>query len=178
MQLSILILFGVSEMAIKFKAYIVTLLFCLCSNLAIAAPFVVIMSELDFSDFLPITGSCEMDIAGIVTDLPGSQMCISSSDGSIAHYRLIAPINTNFNIQVNTRLPENSDGLTFTPVGKLTSDVDDININPGQVHVVNSGLLGRIDIKFGGQIIISNEFSPDMPHEIEMEGAIIWSQVP
>ncbi len=167
-------------MAIKFNVYLLTLLFCLFSNMAMAvpAPYVAIMSELDFSKFLPITGSCEMDITGIVTDLPGSQMCISSSDGSIAHYRLVAPINTDFSIQVNTRLPENSDGLTFTPVGKITSDVDDINIIPGQVYVVNSGLLGRIDIKFGGQIIISNAFGPDMSHEIEMEAAITWSQVP
>jgi len=178
MQLSILILFGVSKMTIKFKACIVTLLFCLFSNLVNAAPYIINMSELDFSDFLPITGSCEMDIDGIVTDLPGSQMCLSSSDGSIAHYRLIAPKNTSFNIKINIRLPENNDGVTFTPVGKLTSDVDDIVIIPGQQHIVNSGLLGKIDIKFGGQLILSNAFNPDTSHEIEMEAAIIWSQVP
>jgi len=99
-------------------------------------------------------------------------------EGTIAHYRLIAPRNTSFNIKVNSRPPENGDGLTFTPVGKITSDLNDITIVPGQTHVASSGELGRIDIKFGGQIIISNEFSPDMSHVIEMEGAITWSQIP
>jgi len=165
-------------LVMKFNKYILILILGLFSNMAFSAPYVIMMSELDFSDFLPIAGSCEMDLTGLVTDLPSSQMCISSNDGSIAHYRLIAPKNTSFNIQVNTRLPENSDGLTFTPVGKINSDVDDIVIIPGQSHVVNSGLLGRIDIKFGGQLILSNEYSPDSSHEIEMEGAIIWSQVP
>jgi hypothetical protein len=59
----------------KFNAYILSLLFCLFSNQAIAATYVISMSELDFSDFLPITGSCEMDLDGLVTDMPGSQMC-------------------------------------------------------------------------------------------------------
>lgn len=165
-------------MTMKVNAYILTLLFGLFSNLAMAAPYTIKMSELNFSDFLPIAGSCEMDIDGLVTDLPGSQMCIGSNDASIAHYRLIAPKNTNFSIQVNTRLPENSDGVTFTPVGKITSDVDDINIIPGQPHIANSGLLGRIDIKFGGQLILSSAFNPDMFYEIEMEAAIIWSAAP
>jgi hypothetical protein len=167
-------------MVIKCSTFILALLFCFYSKLLIAAPHMVIMSELDFSLFLPITGSCEIDVeTGIVSSLPGSQMCISSGEGSIAHYRLMAFPNTNYSIQVNTRLPEGGDGLTFTPVGKLTSDVDDIVIVPGQVHIVNSGALSRIDIKFGGQIILSNtSFSPDLTHEIEMEAAIVWSAVP
>ena len=163
----------------KFNAYILPLLFGLFSNLAIAATYVIPMSELDFSDFLPITGSCTMDIDGLVTDMPGSQMCISSDDGNIAHYRIIATPGINVNIQVNTRLPAGGDGLTFTPIGKLTSDVDDITIVPGQVHIVNSGTLGRIDIKFGGQIILSNTFfSADMSYHIEMETGIIWEDTP
>lgn len=164
----------------KFNAYILTLLFGLFSNLAMAAPYVIMMSELDFSDFLPIAGSCQMDAAtALVTDQPGSQMCISSSsETSIAHYRIIAVPNTNVSIQVNTRLPEKNDGLTFTPVGKLTSDVDDIVIVPGQAHIVNSGLAGKIDIKFGGQIIISNAFYPGTIHEIKMKDIITWSAVP
>jgi hypothetical protein len=167
-------------MAMKFKTYILTLQFSLFSSLAICAPYSIIMSELDFSDFLPTTGSCEMDIAGLVTDLPGSQMCIGNNTGSIAHYLIIALPNTSFNIQVNTRLPENGDGLTFTPVGKITSDISDITIVPGQNHVASSGALGRVDIKFGGQIIISNAltFSPDQSHGIEMEAAITWSIAP
>jgi hypothetical protein len=167
-------------MAMKFNAYILTLLFSLFSSLAICAPYSIVMSELDFSDFLPITGSCEMDIAGLVTDLPGSQMCISSEDGKIVHYRIIATPGINVNIQVNTRLPSGGDGLTFTPVGKITSDISNITIVPGQNHVASSGALGKIDIKFGGQIIISNAltFSPDQSHKIEMEAAITWSVAP
>jgi hypothetical protein len=165
-------------MTMKVNPYLLALLLGLFSNLVMAAPYVINITELDFSDFLPISGSCEMDIDGLVTDLPGSQMCIGSNNASIAHYRLIAPKSTNYSIQVNTRPPENGDGVTFTPVGKITSDVDDIVIVPGQAHIVNSGLVGRIDIKFGGQIILSSAFNPDMSHEIEMEAAIIWSAVP
>lgn len=164
----------------KFNVYIISLIYVMFSNLVMAATYSINISELDFSDFLPITGSCEMDIAGLVTDLYGSQMCIGSKTGKIAHYRIIAPKNTNISIQVNTRLPENNDGITFTPAGKITSDVDDIDIVPGQEHFANSGLVGRIDIKFGGQIILSNAFAfnPDQSHEIEMEATIIWSEVP
>lgn len=163
----------------KFNAYIIPLLFGLFSNLAIAATYIIPMTELDFSDLLPITGSCEMDLAGVVTDMPGSQMCIGSDNASIAHYRIMATPGINVNIQVNTRLPVSGDGLTFTPVGKLTSDVDDIDIVPGQVHVVNSGTLGRIDIKYGGQIILSNTFfNPDMSYQIEMEAELTWEDTP
>jgi hypothetical protein len=163
----------------KFNAYIITLLFGLLSNLAVAATYVIPMSELDFSDLLPITGSCEMDLAGVVTDMSGSQMCIGSDDGKIAHYRIIATPGINVNIQINTRLPKNGDGLTFTPIGKLTSDLDNIDIIPGQVHVVNSGTLGRIDIQFGGQIILSNTyFGPNMLYQIDMEATIVWEDTP
>jgi len=166
-------------MVTKINAYIFSVLLSLFSNLAIAETYVIPLTELDFSDFLPIPGSCEMDLDGLVTDLPGSQMCIGSDNGKIAHYRIIATPGINVNIQVNTRLPSDGDGLTFTPVGKLTSDVDDINIVPGQVHIVNSGTLGRIDIKFGGQIILSsNYFSANMSHQIEMEAGIIWEDTP
>lgn len=163
----------------KFNALILTIILSLFSKLSIAETYIIPMSELDFSDILPITGNCEMDLDGVVTDMPGSQMCISSENGKIAHYRVIAIPDINVNIQVNTRQPQGGDGLTFTPVGKLTSDVDDIDIIPDQVHLVNTGTLGRIDIKFGGQIIISNTFfGPDMSHEIEMEAVIVWQDAP
>jgi|GEM_PF-3527371 len=163
----------------KFNHYIFILIAGLFSPVALADPYMVVVSELDFSQFLPTTGSCEMNVAsGEVTDLLGSQMCISSTKGSIAHYRIIAPTNTNIEIQVNTRHPVNGDGFTFTPVGKITSDIDDVTIIPGQKHVVSSGNLGRVVIKFGGQIIISNQFSPNTTHLIEMEGAIKWAVVP
>jgi hypothetical protein len=163
----------------KFNAYILPLLFGLFSNLAIAATYVIPMSELDFSDFLPITGSCIMDLDGNVTDMPGSQMCIGSDEGKIAQYRIIARSNINVNIQVNTRTPLGGDGLTFTPIGKLTSDADDIDIVPGQVHIVNSGTLGIIDVRFGGQIILSNNFfGSDMIHQIEMEAVLVWEDTP
>jgi hypothetical protein len=163
----------------KFRSFILALLLGLFSNLVIAATYVIPMSELDFSDLLPITGSCEMDLDGLVTDMPGSQMCISSDDGKIAHYRIIATPGINVNIQVNTRLPSGGDGLTFTPIGKLTSDVDDIDIVPGQVHIVNSGTLGRIDVRFGGQIILSNNFfGSGMMYQIEMEAGITWEDTP
>ncbi|MFT7430538.1 MAG: hypothetical protein ACI971_000990 [Colwellia sp.] len=163
----------------KCNAYILPLLLGLYSNLAIAATYVIPMSELDFSDFLPITGSCTMDLDGLVTDGPGSQMCISSDDGKIAHYRIIATPGINVNIQVNTRVPSGVDGLTFTPIGKLISDVDDIDIVPGQVHIVNSGTLGRIDVRFGGQIILSNNFfGSSMMYQIEMEAGIVWEDTP
>jgi hypothetical protein len=163
----------------KFNIYIVTMLISLFSKLALGAPYILEVSKLDFSKFLPTTGRCEMDVAtAFVTDQLGSQMCISSGEGTIAHYRLIAPRNTSFNIQVNARSPINGDGLTFTPVGKITSDIDDIVIVPGQIHVASTGALGQIHIKFGGQIIISNAFSPNMSHEIDMEATITWSAVP
>jgi hypothetical protein len=163
----------------KFNTFILTLLFGFFSKLTIAATYIIPMSELDFSDFLPTTGNCTMDLNGLVTDMPGSQMCISSDAGKIAHYRIIATPGINVNIQVNTRLPVGGDGLTFTPVGKLTSDVDDIDIVPGQIHIVNSGTLGRIDIKFGGQIIISNtSFGSDMSYKIDMEAGITWEDTP
>lgn len=162
----------------KLNTYIVALLLSLLSNLSIAASYTIKMSELDFSEVLPITGSCEMDIVGEVTDLPGSQMCISSSSASVAQYRIIAAINTNFTVQVNSRLPQNGDGITFTPIGKITSDVDDIDIIPGQAHLVSSGLAGRVDITFGGQIIISREYTPNTFHEIDMEDLITWLEVP
>lgn len=167
------------EIVIKFKAYIFTLLLSLFSNLALAETYVIPLSELDFSDFLPITGSCIMDLDGNITDRLGSQMCISSDDGKIAHYRIIATPSINVNIQVNTRTPQGGDGLTFTPIGKLTSDVDDIDIVPGQVHIVNSGTLGVIDVRFGGQIILSNNFfGSDMIHQIEMEAGFVWENTP
>jgi hypothetical protein len=163
----------------KFRSFILALLLGLFSNLVIAATYVIRLSELDFSDFLPITGSCEMDLDGLVTDMPGSQMCISSDDGKIAHYRIIATPGKNVNIQVNSRLPAGGDGLTFTPIGKLTSDVDDIDIVPGQVHIVNSGTLGRIDVMFGGQIILSSTFyASDMSYLIKMEAGIVWEDTP
>ncbi|ABG39828.1 hypothetical protein Patl_1302 [Paraglaciecola sp. T6c] len=168
------------KIATRYQLFILLLLFGLVSKQVLAAPYVITMSELDFSDFLPITGNCEMDLTGDVTDLPGSQMCISPESGTVAHYRIIAPKNTNFNIRINSRPAENSDGLTFTPVGKITSEVDDIDIVPGQTHVANSGLLGRIDIQFGGQVILSNAFAfrADQFHEIEMEALLTWSEVP
>jgi len=162
----------------KFKIYLLVVMISLIPKVILAAPYVIPVTELDFTDFLPITGSCEMDIAGVVTDLPGSQMCIGSDSATIAHYRIIALPNTNFSIQVKTRNPENGDGLTFSPIGKITSDIDDITIVPGQAHIANSGTLGKIDIKFGGQIIISNAFNASMSHKIEMEAAITWSEVP
>ncbi|AGH45412.1 hypothetical protein [Paraglaciecola psychrophila] len=163
----------------RFNAYILALLFGLLLNQAIAATYIIPMSELDFSDFLPIRGNCEMDLDGLVTDKLGSQMCISSDDGKIAHYRIIATPGKNVNIQVNSRLPAGSDGLTFTPIGKLISDVDDIDIVPGQVHIVNSGTLGRIDVMFGGEIILSSTFyGSDMSYQIEMEAGIIWEDTP
>jgi hypothetical protein len=163
----------------KFSSFISALLFGLFTNVASAATYLIPLSELDFSDFLPITGSCTMDLAGIVTDESGSQMCISSDNGKIAHYRIIATPSINVNIQVNTRTPQGGDGLTFTPIGKLTSDVADIDIVPGQVHIVNSGTLGVIDIRFGGQIILSNNvFGSDMMYQIEMEAGIVWEDTP
>lgn len=163
----------------KVNVYIFILLLSFFSKAALSEPYVIEVSKLDFSKFLPIQGSCEMDVAtALVTDLFGSQMCIASGEGSIAHYRIIAPRNTNFNIKVSARLPQNGDGLTFTPVGKITSDINDIIIVAGQTHVASTGELGRIDIKFGGQIILSTAFSPNTSHEIEMEAAITWSEVP
>lgn len=163
----------------KVDNYIFLAVFGLFSNLANAATYIIPMSELDFASLLPTTGSCSMDLNGVVTDMPGSQMCISSKGGKIAHYRLIATPGINVNIQVNRRLPIGGDGLTFTPVGKLTSDVDDIDIIPGQIHVVNSGTLGTIDIKFGGQIILSNAFyGPDMSYQIDIEAGIVWEDTP
>jgi hypothetical protein len=106
-------------------------------------------------------------------------MCICSDNGKIAHYRVIATPGIDVNIQVKMRQPVNSDGLTFSPIGKLTSDVDDIDIIPGNVHIVNSGTLGRIDIKFGGQIILSSTFfGSDMSYQIDMEAGIIWEDTP
>lgn len=169
------------KMTTKINAYLFTLLLGLFSKMTMAEPFMVEVSQIHFSKFLPTSGNCEMDVAtASITDLLGSQMCIISGEGQIAHYRIIAPINTSFNIQVNSRAPENGDSLTFTPVGKITSDVDDITIVPGQIHLASSGGLGRIDIKFGGQIILSNAtfFAPDMTHQIEMEAAITWVEVP
>jgi hypothetical protein len=168
-------------MTMKFNAYILTLLLSLFSKQVFSEPYVQKLSELNFSKFLPIRGNCEMDaVTALVTDLPGSQMCIISDEGVIAHYRIIAPRNTSFNIRVNERFPVNSDGLTFTPVGKITSDMNDITIVPGQTHVASSGDLGRVDIKFGGQLILTNTFvfGADRPHKIEMEAAITWSEVP
>jgi hypothetical protein len=163
----------------KFRSFILALLLGLFANLAIAATYVIPFSELDFSDFLPITGSCTMDLDGLVTDGPGSQMCIGSDEGKVAHYVIIATPSINVNIQVNTRTPQGGDGLTFTPIGKLTSDVDDIDIVPGQVHIVNSGTLGRIDVRFGGQIILSNNFfGSDLMHQIKMEAGIVWEDTP
>lgn len=163
----------------KFSSFILAVLFGLFANLAEAETYVIPMSELDFSDFLPITGSCTMDLNGNVEDMPGSQMCIASDVGKIAQYRIIARSNINVNIQVNTRTPQDGDGLTFTPIGKLTSDVADIDIVPGQVHIVNSGTSGIIDIKFGGQIILSNNFfGSDMIHQVEMEAVLVWEDTP
>jgi hypothetical protein len=178
MLLNTLILFGANKMTKKINIYILVLFLGLLSKIALAAPYVIEMSRLGFSEILPITGNCGMNIEGIVTDLPGSQMCISSEDGTIAHYRIIAVPDTNFNIQVKSRTPVNSDGITFTPVGKIISDVDDIDIIPGQAHVANSGSLGRVDIKFGGQIILSRQYGPSGNYEIEMEALIIWSEQP
>ena len=166
-------------MAMKFSTYILTLLLGLFSNLVIAATYMFPLSALDFSDFLPVTGSCEMDLTGVVTDLPGSNMCISSNNGKIANYQINAAPNINVNIQINTRQPAGGDGLTFTPIGKLISDAVNIDIIPGQVHIVNTGTLGRINIKFGGQIIISNTFfNPDMSYQIDMEALIVWEDTP
>jgi hypothetical protein len=162
----------------KFNAYILSLLFGLFSNIAMAESYTIKLSELGFTDFLPITGSCEMDLNGLITDFPGSQLCIASERGSIAHYRLIGSPNTNFSIQVNGRVPVDYNQLTFTPVGKITSDVSDIDIIPGQAHTANSGSLGRIDIKFGGQIILSTAFNPNVDYEIQLENVIIWSEIP
>lgn len=161
------------------KYFFSTLLFTVFSTFAQSATYIIPMSELDYSDILPIPGSCTMDLNGQVTDMPGSQMCISSENASIAHYRIIAIPGINVNIQVNSKNPTGGDGLTFTPVGKLTSDVDDIDIVPGQVHIVNSGTLGRIDIKFGGQIILSNSyFGANTSHQIDMEAGIVWEDTP
>lgn len=163
----------------SFRLLIISFLFTLFSKLALSATYIIPLSELDFSEFLPIPGNCVMDLNGQVTDMPGSQMCISSENGSIAHYRIIAIPGINVNIQVNSRTPTAGDGLTFTPIGKLTSDVDDIDIVPGQVHIVNSGTLGRIDIKFGGQIILSNTFfGANLSHQIDMETGIVWEDTP
>lgn len=163
----------------KPRFFLITLLLALFSKFSVSATYVITMSELDFSEFLPISGSCVMNLDGQVTDTPGSQMCISSDNNTIAHYRIVAIPGINVNIQVNSKTPTGGDGLTFTPIGKLTSDVDDIDIVPGQVHIVNSGTLGRIDIKFGGQIILSNSyFSPNMSHQIDMEAGIVWEDTP
>ncbi|MDU0354644.1 hypothetical protein RS130_12605 [Paraglaciecola aquimarina] len=169
------------KMTKKFNPYLFTLLLVLYSKVTMADPYMIEISQLHFSKFLPTSGSCEMNVeTALVTDLLSSQMCIISGEGEVAHYRIIAPSNTIFNIQVNSRAPENGDSLTFTPVGKITSDVDDITIIPSQNHIASSGNLGRINIKFGGQIIISNAtfFTPDMTHQIEMEAAITWSEAP
>ena len=81
----------------KFKVYILILLLGLFPNLASAKPYIVEVSQLDFTKFLPTRGRCEMDVdSALVTDLPGSQMCISSVEGSIASYRIVAPRNTSF----------------------------------------------------------------------------------
>jgi hypothetical protein len=136
------------------------------------------LSELDFSNFLPISGSCQMDINGQVTDLPGSQMCISSDSASIAHYRIIAAPNINISIQVNSRNPVSGDGVTFSPIGQITSDVQDITIIPGTAHITNTGTLGRIEIRFGGQIVVSRDYAPNGNYEIEMEDGLTWLEVP
>ena len=167
-------------MTMKYKTLLFFQLCWLWSTNLMAASFSVMMSELNFAEILPITGTCVMDLNGVVTDDLGSQMCISSKNATIAHYRIIAPANTDISIKVNTRNPENGDGLTFTPLGKITSDVDDIDIVAGQTYIVSSGLLGRIDIKFGGQIIISNPyaFAANTAFRIDMEKTIEWSEVP
>ena len=161
------------------KKLLFTLVLLMVAKFAISAPYVVVMEELDFGDFLPISGSCTMDYAtSNVTGLLGTQMCISSINTQAAHYRMFATPGTNVQIKVARRNPQNGDGLTFIPIGQLTSDVDDITIVPDQNHTVNAGTSGVIEIKFGGTINLAVEFTPNSSYEIEIDAGLSFEEVP
>lgn len=160
------------------KRYLV-LAIVLISHRVMAAPFLVTVSQLDFGQTLPIAGSCEMDyLTGAITPLSGSQMCLPTTEGTIAHYRIISAPNTDINITVYRRYSENLDGVTFIPIGKLTSDVDDFDIVTGQLFTVNSGSSGVIDIKYGGQFTLANEFTPNNQHTVLIDPGLVWEEAP
>ena len=144
-----------------------------------ATPILVEIERLDFDHVVPLTGDCEMHYdTGVITDRVGSRMCQNDPVGTPGHYRLLVGQNQNFDIRVSTRLPENNDGITYTPVGKLTSDVEEVDIVADSFVTVNSGALGQIDIKFGGRLTVTNMLSGSLTYTLDDAVKISYEATP
>ena len=150
-------------------------LISICCSYANAAPTFQVISELNFRSFLPVPGSCEMDYdTRVVSDLLGSIMCMGNQTGIRGLYRITGDANTDFEIIIRSRQPQNGDGFTYTPAGRIVSTVDNILIVQDTIMTVNTGNGGYIDIYLAGQVTVNNVFTPDSDQTIEMDGVITW----
>lgn len=114
---------------------------------------------------------------GNLSPMGGSQLCIGNQVGTRAYYRLFGTPNKNYIIRVNTRTPQ-GDGLTFEPIGKIESHLTDIDIVSNFSHTVPSGPSGIINIYYGGNLILAQDFTPNTQHTIELTGGISWIELP
>lgn len=155
-----------------FMASVITLF----SNVSLALdPYFVTVEELDFKTMLPIVGSCEMDdTTAVVSDLPGSKICSENKVGTRGHFRIFSDPFTEFYVRVFQKNPEGGDGLTFVPEGTISSPTQTISFSANTTYLISSGNTGIINIIFGGQLYLSNEYPAGMTHSVEVTSGIEW----
>jgi len=144
-----------------------------------AAPLLIEIEQLDFSEIVPITGECNMDYTtGAITDNGGSTMCLNSPTGTPGHYRLFVTSNKDYNIMLETRVPVGSDGITFVPSGELSSDVESVAIVADSYVTVNSGTNGQINIIFGGRLTLAQPVTGGTVYEVDEGVKISYEETP
>jgi hypothetical protein len=154
-------------------------LLCLISTVALSAPVLFTLKNLNFRSIFPITGACEIDqTSGQVSDLPGSRLCNLNLIGQTGEYQIVATPNKILDIKFLHRLPVNSDGLTFIPSGTITSDVETVTIIANNMHQIDTGTSGIVDVVLAGQLYMSKEFIGGITYNIVVTDGIEFSERP
>lgn len=141
-------------------------------------PSIIERQKLNFGSLLHFTGSCEMDyLTTNVTDLAGSNICMFSTTGNLAKYRIFTNPNSTVNIQVNQKL-NTGDGIRFVPTGLIITTDISFQFSSNFNYVVNSGDTGVIDVEYGGRLYVESELTPNTVYQFDMMNGLDWSVVP
>jgi hypothetical protein len=147
------------------------------STATLSEPDFFTLQSNNFRSLLPITGSCEIDeVTEQIFDISGSRICSQNLIGNIGEFEIHATPNKTIDIKILQRTPVDNDGITFTPKGKLISDVQTVNILPSYLHQINSGASGIVEIKLAGQLYITKSLVAGASYNLIMLDGIEFSE--
>lgn len=118
-----------------------------------AEPPMVTLQQLDFGDFIPIAGQCDMPHDTGIFVVNPSLVCTSPT-GRPGHYRINATQNTVVSITVYT-YTDPMNPITYKPTGIVQSSVETKALINDITSNINSGSSGRIDVYLGGLVTFS-----------------------